>query len=35
MRDLLGRLARILRLRRFGAVDESVDDRPGVKEVGQ
>jgi hypothetical protein len=35
MRGLLGWLPRILRVRRVGAVDESVDDRPGVKEVGQ
>jgi hypothetical protein len=35
MRDLLGRLPRILRLRRVGAVDEPVNDCSGVKEVGQ
>jgi hypothetical protein len=35
MRNLLGRLLRILRPLRSGAVDETVDDGPGMKEVVQ
>jgi hypothetical protein len=35
MRDLLGRLSRIVVPLRLGAVDQPVDDRPGMKDVRQ
>jgi hypothetical protein len=35
MRNLLGRLLRILRAPGLGAVDEPVDQGAGVKEIGQ
>jgi hypothetical protein len=35
MRNLLGRLLRILRGGHLGAVDETVEHGAGVKEIGQ
>jgi hypothetical protein len=35
MRDLLGRMLRILGGGRLGAVDETVEHGAGVKEIGQ
>jgi hypothetical protein len=35
MRDLLVRLARIVVARRLGAVDQPVDDGPGMKKLRQ
>jgi hypothetical protein len=35
MRDLLGRIPRILRGGHPGAVDETVEHSAGVKEIGQ
>jgi hypothetical protein len=35
MRDLPGRLPRILRPRRLGAVDQPIDHRTGMKEIDQ
>jgi hypothetical protein len=35
MRNLLGRLLRILRGGHLGAVDETVEHSAGVKEIGQ
>jgi hypothetical protein len=35
MGDLLSRLVRILGVLRFGAVDETRDDRPGTKKISQ
>jgi hypothetical protein len=35
MRDLLGRILRILRGGHLGAVDETVDHSAGLKEIGQ